>query len=247
MEKTYSETLLVRGGDCDRFSRMRMDALFFAMQEGGEHHAKTMGFGYDAMQARGLFFVLSRIHVCVNRMPVCGERIVHTTWPGVSNKFFCPRFHTFALEDGTPLLSAGALWVILDTQNRRIVSPAKASLPFPDNSDIPDPIALPTRLRACGEETARLMRTPVYSDFDINGHVNNTKYIAWLCDALGSAAFDGAYIRELSVSYEKEIRTETPFALSVSRDADDFTFQVLSEENKKHFFAAGTFGREEAR
>ena len=35
MEKTYTETFSVRSTDCDLYSRMRPDALFTAMQEGG--------------------------------------------------------------------------------------------------------------------------------------------------------------------------------------------------------------------
>ena len=47
MEKTYTETFSVRPTDCDMYGRMRPDALFTAMQEGGERHALRLGFGYD--------------------------------------------------------------------------------------------------------------------------------------------------------------------------------------------------------
>jgi len=244
MQKTHQERFLVRGGECDLFRRMRMDAVFMSMQEGGERHAKMLGFGHEAMLEKGLFFVLARTHVHVDRMPVCGETIVHTTWPGNANKFFCPRFHTFTLEDGTPLLAAGALWVLLDTVNRRIVSPAKIDLGFPDNSDIPDPVSLPNRLPKSGENPTLSERTPVYSEFDINGHVNNTKYIAWICDALGSDVFADAYLRDLTVSYEKEIRVQDPLTLALHRDGGVFTFQVLSREGEKHFFASGELQKE---
>lgn len=46
-------------------------------------------------------------------------------------------------------------------------------------------------------------RAPQYSDFDVNGHVNNTKYLAWLCDALGFDALRGAYIGDLVAGSEK--------------------------------------------
>ena len=245
MQKTYQERFLVRGGDCDQFRRMRMDALFMAMQEGGERHAKMLGVGHDSMTDKGLFFVLSRTHVHVDRMPECGETIVHTTWPGNANKFFCPRFHTFTLEDGTPLLAVGALWVLLDTENRRIVSSARIDLGFPDNSDIPEPVALPVRLPRAGENPQLMQHTPVYSEFDINGHVNNTKYIAWICDALGRKAFEDRFLRELTVSYEKEIRAEAPLTLTLTQNEGEFTFQVLSGEGEKHFFACGTLAKED--
>ncbi|MGN0774932.1 MAG: acyl-[acyl-carrier-protein] thioesterase [Candidatus Ventricola sp.] len=245
MIKQYSETFIVRATDCDVQRRMRPAALFVAMQEGGERHAVSLGVGYDAMMARGLFFALTRIHVRFVRAPRCGERVVHTTWPGISNRFFCPRYHTFTLEDGTPLASAGALWVMLDVNDRKIVSPNTVDLDFPDTSDIPSPIDLPTRLPHLGQATEQLTRTPTYSDYDINGHVNNTRYIGFLCDALGHEALHGHYLGDLVAGYEKEIREPRPLALSLSRDGDHFTFLIASESGEKHFVAGGTL-REEA-
>ncbi len=245
MNKTFQEIFQVRATDCDRFRRMRPDMLFIAMQEGGERHAHQLGIGYDAMMQRGLFFVLARIHVQFDRAPRVGETVVHTTWPGVGNRFFCPRFHTFTLEDGTPLARAGALWVILDAKNRKIASALTAGISLPDNSDIPAPIELPMRQPPLGETTEYLTRTPVYSEFDVNSHVNNTKYIAWLCDALGNAAMDGRYLGDLTVNYEKEICEEIPLTLALSRDGDRFSLLVTSETGVKHFAAAGTLKKEE--
>ena len=111
--------------------------------------------------------------------------MVHTTWPGEMNRFFCPRYHVFSLEDGTPLAAAGALG---DARHEAAphCQPAEGRSRLSDNSDLPAPVTLPTRLPALQGETPQVFnRTPQYSDFDVNGHVNNTKYIAWLCDALG--------------------------------------------------------------
>lgn len=245
MQKTYSESFIVRATECDKFRRMRLDTLFISMQEVGERHAIMLGAGYDAMMARGLFFVLSRIHVNVTRAPRCGEKVIHTTYPGVSNRFFCPRYHVFTLEDGTPLLTAGALWVMLDTVNRKIVSPLTVNLGFPDTSDIPAPIDLPVRLPAMHMDGAEVsIRAPRYSEFDINGHVNNTKYIAWLCDTIGSETLEGMYIGDLVAGYEKEIRDEAPYTLSLSREGDAFSFTVVSPDGKKNFAAGGSLHKE---
>ena len=245
MEKTYSETFVVRATDCDVERRMRLSALFVAMQEGGERHAISLGLGYDAMMARSLFFVLARIHVKTFRAPRCGERVVHTTWPGKTNRFFCPRYHVFTLEDGTPLACAGALWVMLDTRARKIVSPLTVDLRFPDNSDIPSPIDLPLRAPLSAADGTLIRRTPVFSEFDVNGHVNNTKYMAWLCDTLGAKALKGRYISDLVASYEHEIRSEAPLTLSLSQENDHFSFLVAGEDCPKHFIASGTLSIEE--
>lgn len=244
MEKTHSESFLVRPTECDMLGRMRLDALFIAMQEGGERHARGLGVGYDALMAQGLFFVLARIHVRTQRAPRNGERVIHTTWPGTFNRFFFPRYHTFALEDGTPLAQAAGLWALLDTRNRRIASPAKMQLDFPDNSDIPEPVGLPLRLPTLCKDAETFSRAPVYSEFDVNGHVNNTRYVAWLCDALGVDALSEHYVGDLTAGYEKEIRGTQPLAFALSREGEAFSFRVSSDAGEKHFVAGGTLRRE---
>ena len=245
MNKTHTETFVVRASECDLFRRMRMDALFLSMQEIGERHASELGFGYKEMMDRGLFFALSRIHVEVFRPPVCCQSIQQTTWPGVANRFFCPRYHVFTAQNGDVLAAASALWVILDTQKRTIVPPAKANLPFPDTRDLSAPTALPNRLPACGDTATQILRTPTYCDFDINGHVNNTRYIAWLCDALGRRTLSNAFIGELTVGYEKEIREEMPLACSLAHNGNTFAYSIASACGEKHFIAGGLLKQEE--
>ena len=198
---------------------MRLDALFIAMQEGGERHALALGAGYDQMMARGLFFALARIHVSTLPRAASGRNRCPHDMAGRNEPLLLPALpRLLPCRTARPLAAAGALWVMLDTKQRRIVSPQKVDLGFPDNSDLPAPIALPTRLPALkGEAPQVFSRTPQYSDFDVNGHVNNTKYIAWLCDALGFDALRGAYIGDLVAGYEKEIRGHDPLRLTLAR------------------------------
>lgn len=244
MKKTHTEFFSVRASDCDLYGRLRPDALFVAMQEGGEHHAAELGAGHDAMLERGLFFALTRVHVSVSRPPRCSETVRHTTWPGVCNRFFFPRFHVFTLEDGTPLASCAALWVTLDVNARKIVSPLTIDLGFPDTGDLPVPTAANPRLPTLGENAVQMERAPVYSEFDMNGHVNNTRYIAWLSDAIGKKTLSGAYICDLVASYEKEIREESPMHLLLSRSGNEFAFRVESPSGEKHFSAGCTLATE---
>lgn len=243
MNKTHREFFTVQAADCDPQGRLRLDALFVAMQEGGERHAIQLGVGYDAMKARGLFFVLTRIHVSTSRMPRLGETVVHTTWPGVSNRFFCPRYHVFTLEDGTPLCAAGALWAMLDTQTRTIVSPLKMDLGFPDTSDLPAPVSLPNRLPTLIPGGVQTVHIPSDNEFDVNGHINNTKYIAWLSDAVAHHD-ERLFIRELTAGYEKEIRSHSELTLGFSTADDSYSFVVSSADGEKHFVAGGTLSKE---
>ena len=245
MEKTYTESLTVRAVDCDQYGKMRLDSLFSAMQEGGEQHARLLGIGHQALLNRQLFFALARIHVSVLSTPRIGDQLKHTTWPGEINRFFCPRYHVFSRDDGTPMAAVGALWVMLDTHTRRIVSPIQADLHMPDNSDLPAPtelpLHLPSRITAAYTTSKRLVQ---YSDKDVNGHVNNTRYISWLCDALGAQAFDGYHISSLTAGYEREIRDENPLEIHLSQSEHNFTYEVVSGNASRHFLAIGSFSED---
>ena len=245
MDKTYTESLAIRSVDCDQYGKMRLDALFMAMQEGGETHARLLGIGHQALLDRQLFFALSRIHVSILNPPRFGQHIRHTTWPGTMNRFFCPRYHVFSLDDGTPLAAAGALWVILDTKTRRIVSPLQADLHFPDNSDLPVPTELPNRLPSKIVSTYTVSKRLVqYSDMDLNGHVNNTRYITWLCDQLGKVAFDGCHISSVTAGYEREIRDEEELEIHLSQNENGFSYEVSSAGATRHFLAIGQFAED---
>ena len=45
----------------------------------------------------------------------------------------------------------------------------------------------------------------VYSDLDVNCHVNNVTYIRWAIDALGSDFMDQAKLTELKVNFKREV------------------------------------------
>ena len=234
----------VRATDCDIRSGLRMDALFIQMQEVAEQNAAAYGAGHNALLAKGLFFALASASVRLTRPPRFGEQLIICTWPGVSNRFFYPRYHTLQTADGERIADTASLWVTLSPESRAVVPPAKAALAFPDTSAIPAPLPLPTRMPAFPEDgIEETMRIPMYSDHDLNGHVNNTRYLAWLADTLDDVLKE-RFIAEVTVSYEKEIRGSAPCRLQLSLAGDDFHFRILSEGGERHFSA---FGRLQSR
>ena len=252
MERITRESYRLRAADCDFCGRMRLDALFRLMQEGSEANAAGFGASHADLLQKGLFFALARVHLVQSRIPEFGQTIVHETWPGTPNRFFFPRYHRFTLaDDGSLLTAVGSLWVTLDTQAHSIVTPEKSGLRFPDTSDIPAPVSLPLRLPHLKDGERRAMtRAPMFSDYDLNGHVNNTRYMGWLCDMLGNGFFSGRYIAELTAGYEKEVRGQDQLTLQLQESGDVFSFDVSSVGDDgcaiRHFYAVGTTGQEPA-
>ena len=239
MQYDMTSSAQIRATECDFAGRLRPDALFVHMQEAAEKHAALLHMSHQELLEKGLFFALVRLRIQVMRMPEFQDMIRIRTWAGVSNHFFCPRYHVISSEGGEPLCTASALWVMMDMETRRITSPARTSFVFPDTSSLDPPCPLPGRPATVSGEAETFCRIPAYSDTDINGHVNNARYISWMCDALGKDVFRDRFIRDLTVGYDKEIRDSAPLNLSLTRKAEEFSFHVLSGSGEKCFSASG--------
>lgn len=229
MQKVYTEAFTLRTRDVDFMERWRADAILTAMQEVGTTQAELLGFGRDALLAHNLVFVLVRTLLEMKEYPHLNDTVLLKTWPGTSNRFFCPRHHTFHRPDGTPLGAAHTLWSLIDVSTRRVVSPLKSAIVFPDTSDMSPPCSVPAKVVQLVAPALECAYKPLYSDLDLNGHVNNTRYVTWLCDQLGSDALKENTIGRLLINYNKEILPATPLQLSTRTQDKNFSFLVQSD------------------
>ena len=132
----------------------------------------------------------------------------------------------------------------MDRNERRIVTPAAAGLKFPDTSTMESPCSIPGRIQEPGVKALAFESISQYEDLDINGHVNNARYISWLCNALGMKAFENASIRTLVVSYDKEIRGTLRIKHLIRYENGAFAYRVTDDIGEKCFSASGEIGVE---
>ena len=77
-----------------------------------------------------------------------------------------------------------------------------------------------------------------YSDVDTNRHLNNARYIEWVCDILGSERFKQHYIADLSVYFKKETAPNEVLSLEMKEDGDCFYVRGL-KDGELHFAVEG--------
>ena len=153
---------------------------------------------------------------------------------------FYPRINAFRDETGAEIGSASSLWVLLDVNTRRIVNNEVVLAHLPDNGDMPAGAA-PGVVRPLegAAETRKLL--PPYSDFDVNGHVNNTKYLDWACSALGHERMAANRLLEFTIIYDSEIRPGVEIHTELIRQDGRFTFCGSAGE-KRCFSIGGVLG-----
>ncbi len=205
MMKTYEEKLTLATRDCDMNGRWRVSAILETMQETAGTHSLLLGCGREELLKKNIVWVLSRCELHMDRYPRIGERITVSTFPMPNRIFFFPRYYVFTDERGEMIGKAGTLWLLLDIRTRRMLPPGEVGRLIPDNTDLAVPMNLPATVGQLQGEEFLTEYEPVYTDLDVNGHVNNARYADWLCNAMGIETMQKSEPESIILNYNREI------------------------------------------
>ena len=234
---SHCEVYRVRTRDCDMYGRWKPSALLEAMQEVAIDHCESVGLGRGVTDGLGVVWVLSRIRVELSRQPVFGETVTLETFAMPMRHLFFPRVHVFRDAEGREIGGAQGLWVLMDIHTRRIVAnPFVArQLPFEDR---PSPADVPATVRPLCDAAEAASLLPGITEFDLNGHVNNARYMDWCWNALGFDALRDREIRRFDVNYDREVLPGESIRTELCRDGDAFSFCGFAE-NRRCFGISG--------
>ena len=229
---TYTETFAVPTYECDANLRWKPSAFLQHMTAAANKHIDLLGEGYQALLDQGLVWVLSRMKFQFLRFPRVEDQITIRTWPKtIQQKLFFIRDYEILSAQGELLTVATSAWLMMNMQTRRLVPPSALRLNLPQN---PDRQALAEPLEklippADGEERLRLRAG--YSAIDVVGHVNNARYIEWICDAFPTPWHKGHSLETLQINYDRKIHPEDEVVVRVaSLDGQPGAF-ALSGQN----------------
>lgn len=238
LQKIHREEELLLSRDCDLGGLWRPSAILTAMQEAAGAHSHILGCGRETLVEQGIVWVLTRCEVRMDREARMGETVSIETFPMPLRRWFFPRYFIFRDAAGEALGAAGTLWVLFDLEKRCMVAPGEVAKAIPDNSDLTPPLGVPGPVPRLTGEAVRSVRAPVYSELDVNGHVNNARYADWLCDALGLETLRDLRVRDMRLSYAAEIRPGQEMDLTLVRDGLAFHL-TGAHEGKVHFEIGG--------
>lgn len=219
--------------DCDvSYNRaLRPSCLFSMLQEASIDHTEELGAGRDKTLDRGFLWVITRQKVVINRLPEYDEHVILESWPGETMHVLFPRYYRMLDADGALLLSASALWVLIDAEKRSFIFPQQEGI-FVPGETTGNEISLPSGIRALPAEEKTHFTVP-YSYTDINGHMNNIRYIDECENRIPQTAADKA-LKEISVEYAHEIRLGEEMDISLGRAGKTFFF---SGDGAMHYFS----------
>ena len=204
MEPIYTQTFHLNDTHVDCFGRLKPSVLLQFIQEVASVHGSALGADYETLAKKNLFWAILRTRVQITRLPVSGETIRLETWPMPTTRVAYPRSIIAYDASGGEIFRAITLWVMMDKTSRSLVIPAKSGITVQGRLEGGE-LAVPGSLipRPMERDDSRKVR---FSDLDINGHMNNTRYFDWIYDLLPSSFHESRAVKEFTICYLAEAR-----------------------------------------
>lgn len=128
------------------------------------------------------------------------------TEPIYFRKFIAYRRYEVYNQENELVLTGFSKWAYIDPVHRKQVNiPKFLNTLFSVEADAEKPEKLSFNDLSTIEESVERYLQAVYTDLDVNKHVNNITYIRWAIDSLGSAYMDAHRFSELKVAFKKEV------------------------------------------
>ena len=201
-EKLYDVEL----SDVDFQYHIKLSALANKFQDLANIASQALGLGFETIyKAFGVVWALVRMRVDIERLPTLGETIKIQTWAPKPKSLQFDRDFIVLDENGDIIIRAVSAWVLIDYQSRRI---RKASTVI--HEDYQDPgleraiDCVLGRFKAQGELNKKYQKVIGYSDIDLNGHLNNSKYVDFIMDCFSLEEHQKYRVKSLEVSFVNE-------------------------------------------
>ena len=177
------------------------------MLNAADFHSTDRGFGMKRLMEINRSWVLSRLAIEMDEMPLQYTRFNVETWVESAMRYFTSRNFAVVGNDGKAYGYGRSIWAMIDTGTRQptdIFSIDDGAIKDWIIADKPCPIDKGGRVKM--SDDAELVRTieTYYNDVDINGHINSVKYIEHVLDLWSLDWYRDHQIRRFEIAYVAE-------------------------------------------
>jgi acyl-ACP thioesterase len=162
---------------------LKFTTILHYLQDAAEQDATRLGVGLAELSARGMIWVLARIHVRLKRYPMLGDTVHVHSWPVGWQRLYALRDFLLTGANGTPFAVASSAWLVLRAADLRPLRPKDhlPDIPLHNQRSCPldlKPMSEPADVAHASSFDVRM------HDLDINRHVNNAIYAEWALESV---------------------------------------------------------------
>lgn len=233
MELLFTQQETVQPQDVTPYGNLKLSRLLEYVQQIAGAHCDAAGLSWAAVSNRGLFWAVLRHRIQIERLPRQGETLTLETWPLPTTRTAYPRAVRCLNSQGEVLFQVMSFWVLMDIHTRAMVLPGKNGIDVPGlcrGIEIPTPGTL-----VPGVHTQQMLWSVTSRDLDVNGHVNNARYLDHTAP-LAEQFFPEQTPKQVSVCYFSEVLPQDAVTLQWGQDGTSFqvdAFRWGTDEHQK--------------
>ena len=216
--------------DCK--SKLSPQHLLLLMQEVAWGHVEKHRIGWSYLQQFNQFWALIRLHAKIVRMPDWKETVTLKTWGKLSEGLSHFRDHEMTDKDGNIIIAATSTWVILDftTGRPQKVTHLPSYLYVNEHKNAIVENAPKIKNLSFPEDT-REYKSVLYSDIDVNQHVNNSRYLQFAIDALPFDYVQKHTLKEFYLNFTRQAKIGDSYSVQYEEiEKDNFITNIYVKD-----------------
>lgn len=205
--------------DVDFMGVYKLSSLFATLTSLATNNAKEIGMWNEEIKdTHG--WVVAKQTMVLDEPIMINDEIELYTYADKGTFVTFPRYY-FIKKNDKVVGRISAIWTLIDLKKRTIVPPKRLGL-TPPQLKVEEALDTPKTISDDVEMKLVSQRKVLYSDLDVNQHMNNTRYLEWAADLLDIDLFKDSYIKEVSINYRKEIKPASLVSLYIGKNSDKY-------------------------
>ena len=203
------------------------DVILLSLQVSGMQSIELGVSDKAILEQYNLVWIITEYDIEVVRLPRFAEEITIETEALSYNRLFCYRRFTIYDEAGQEIIRMLATFVLMDRDSRKVHA-VEPDIVAPYQSDFDKKLIRGPKYANLEEPISKDYHVRFY-DLDMNGHVNNSKYLDWIFEVMG-ADFLTQYIpKKINLKYVKEVRPGGVITSAVERTGLESKHEITSD------------------
>jgi medium-chain acyl-[acyl-carrier-protein] hydrolase len=228
MALTYQMKMKIPFDMADMNGHIKLpDVILLSLQVSGMQSIELGVSDKEILEKYNLVWIITEYDIDVIRLPRFSEEITIETEALSYNRLFCYRRFTIYDESGQAIIQMLATFALMDRDSRKVHS-VDPEMVAPYQSEFSKKIIRGPKYTDLDNPTSKDYHVRFY-DLDMNGHVNNSKYLDWIFEVMGADFLTNHIPKKINLKYVKEVRPGGMITSSYELDGLQSCHQVTSQ------------------
>ena len=212
IEKSY----FLSASDANAEGKLSLTSLTSNIIDIATDHANYLGIGNPSMADMNAGWILSRLTIDMNELPVVNSHYILKTWIEDFNRHFSARCFSISSSDGKIYGYSRTIWLVIDAVSHKNLGLSHFQMPKEMILGESAPISMQEKhfpiyngdvaptIKAIKATHEPFRYTFKYCDLDFYRHVNTVRYVTMLLNQFSLKEHDETMVKRIELSFLHE-------------------------------------------